>query len=179
MARGDAVTRRAALRWLAWMPLAAWAGLGARAAAQGAPGAAPRAVQRADDRCPACGMAVMDARFAAQAVTDGGRTLMYDAVECLADHRNGFAGPVPTIAVEWLADREASQAVAAVWRAADETTVLFHARLRTPMGGGLAAFASSTAAHAFAQANGLADATLLTWAEVLEQGVDRPWVRAR
>ena len=178
MGRRDVVSRRAALRWLAWAPVAAWVGLGS-AAAQGAPGASPRAVRRADDRCPACGMAVMDARFAAQAVTEGGRVLVYDAVECLADHRNGHAGPVPTVAIEWLADRNASRADLAVWRHAEESIVLFHPRLRTPMGGGLAAFATTEAAWAFAQAGNLADATLLTWAEVLEQGVDRPWVRAR
>jgi len=178
MARRDAVSRRTALRWLACVPVAAWAGLGT-AAAQGAPGPSPRPVQRADDRCPACGMAVMDARFAAQAVTDGGRTLMYDAVECLADHHNGHAGPVPTVAVEWLADRSTSRADGAVWCSAPDATVLFHPRLRTPMGGGLVAFETTAAAWAFAEANGLADGTLLTWAEVLEQGVDRPWVRAR
>jgi copper chaperone NosL len=175
MGRRDVVSRRTALRWLAWAPVAAWAGLGT-AAAQGA---SPRAVQRADDRCPACGMAVMDARFAAQAVTDGGRVLMYDAVECLADHRNGHAGPVPTIEVEWLADRGASAPDEAVWRDAEASTVLYHPRLRTPMGGGLAAFDTAAAAWAFAQASSLADPTLLSWAEVLEQGVDRPWVRAR
>jgi copper chaperone NosL len=178
MGRRDAVSRRTALRWLAWAPLAAWVGLGT-AAAQGATGATPRAVQRADDRCPACGMAVMDARFAAQAVTDGGRVLMYDAVECLADHRNGHAGPVPAIAIEWLADRGASVADGAVWRDAAASTVLFHPRLRTPMGGGLAAFETPEAAQAFAHASNLPDPTLLAWAEVLEQGVDRPWVRAR
>lgn len=178
MTRRDAVSRRTALRWLAWAPVAAWVGLGS-AAAQGATGATPRAVQRADDRCPACGMAVMDARFAAQAVTDGGRVLMYDAVECLADHRNGHAGPVPTVAIEWLADRGESAADGAVWCEAEASTVLFHPRLRTPMGGGLAAFETAEAAWAFAQASNLADPTLLSWAEVLEQGVPRPWVRAR
>jgi copper chaperone NosL len=177
MARRDVVSRRTALRWLAWAPVAAWAGLGT-AAAQGA-SPTPRAVQRADDRCPACGMAVMDARFAAQALTDGGRVLVYDAVECLADHRNGHAGPVPTLVVEWLADRQDSRADEAVWRRAEESTVLYHPRLRTPMGGGLVAFETTEAAWAFAQAGGLADGTLLSWAEVLEQGVDRPWVRAR
>jgi copper chaperone NosL len=178
MGQRDVVSRRTALRWLAWAPVAAWVGLGS-AAAQGTPGATPRAVQRADDRCPACGMAVMDARFAAQAVTDGGRVLMYDAVECLADHHNGHAGPVPTITVAWLADRHDSAADGAVWRLAEDATVLFHPRLRTPMGGGLVAFETTEAAWAFAQASNLADPTLLSWAEVLAQGVDRPWVRAR
>jgi hypothetical protein len=57
--------------------LAAFAGLllfGARAAAQPAAPEA-RAVAIGDDRCPACGMAVVDARFAAQARTEGGRII--------------------------------------------------------------------------------------------------------
>jgi copper chaperone NosL len=174
----DVVSRRAALRWLVLAPAALVAGLGA-AAAQGAAGATPRPVQRADDRCPACGMAVMDARFAAQALTDGGRTLVYDAVECMADHRNGHAGPVPVMVAAWLADRGASRADEAVWCDADTAVVVHHPRLRTPMGGALIAFETVEDANAFVATQGLAGATFLTWAETLEEGVDRPWVRAR
>jgi hypothetical protein len=68
-----------------------------------------------DDRCPACGMAVVDGRFAAQARTEGGRTLVYDAIECLADHLNGHAGEVPVVVAAWLADRVASTREVAVW----------------------------------------------------------------
>lgn len=168
------LSRRAVLRLLAMAPLALLAGLPARAATRG-----PRPVQLVDDRCPACGMAVMDARFAALAVTDGGRTLVYDAVECMADHRNGHAGPAPSVAEAYLADRAASSREEAVWCDVDDAVVLHHPRLRTPMGGGLAAFCSDDAARAFAEAQGYGEPRLLGWREVLEVGADRPWVEPR
>jgi copper chaperone NosL len=170
------LTRREALRWLLATPIVLGSGLGtgARAASP-----TPRPVQPADDRCPACGMAVMDARFAAQALTDGGRTLVYDAVECLADHLNGHAGPVATVAAAWLADRAASERGVAVWLDAAGATVLHHPRLRTPMGGGLAAFDTPAAAQAFAEEGRLDGAEPMRWDEVLARGVARPWVPAR
>ena len=172
------VARRSVVRWLAKAPLVLALAWGGATRAQPDP-APPRPVARADDRCPACGMAVIDARFAAQARDSGGRTLVYDAIECLADHRNGHAGPVPGEGPAWLADRTASSAAAAVWLPAAEAVVLHHPRLRTPMGGGLAAFADVPAALAFAEANALADATAYRWAEVLALGVPRPWVPVR
>lgn len=170
------MTRRAALRRLLALAALPWAA-GVRAQVD-APPVAPRAVALADDRCPACGMAVVDARFAAQARTDGGRTLVYDAIECLADHLNAHAGPVPVVAAAWLADRVASSTAEAAWLAADDAVLLHHPRLRTPMGGGLAAFADGEAASAFGEAQRLTAPTLLTWDEVLTLGVPRPWVPA-
>lgn len=170
------IARRSVLRWLARAPLVAAFGWGGAAAQGEAP---PRPVARADDRCPACGMAVIDARFAAQARAPGGRTLVYDAIECLADHRNGHAGPMPGDGPAWLADRTASGAADAVWLPAAEAVVLHHPRLRTPMGGGLAAFVDVPAALAFAEANALADATAYAWTEVLALGVPHPWVPVR
>lgn len=175
---GDPVARRTVLRWLVRAPfLAAVSWTAAARAQEGAP--APRAVARTEDRCPACGMAVIDARFAAQARDPGGRTLVYDALECLADHRNGHAGPLPGDGPAWLADRAASSAAEAVWLGADAAVVLHHPRLRTPMGGGLAAFADAGAADAFAAANGLDGAVAYAWSEVLELGAARPWVPVR
>ncbi|MFO8149767.1 MAG: nitrous oxide reductase accessory protein NosL [Trueperaceae bacterium] len=171
--RRPTLSRRAALRWLA-----AFTGLlvvGGRAAAQ-TTDPEPRGVAIGDDRCPACGMAVVDARFAAQARTEGGRTLVYDAIECLADHLNGHAGPVPVVSAAWLADRVASTQAASVWWPAEVATLLHHPRLRTPMGGGLAAFGDEPEALAFAEAQRLAEPSVLTWDEVLELGIPRPWV---
>jgi copper chaperone NosL len=177
------LARRSVLRWLVRAPIvAAFAGVavggGGRARAQAAP-AAPRPVARAEDRCPACGMAVIDARFAAQARDPGGRTYVYDAIECLADHRNGHAGPVPGDGPAWLADRAASTAPEAVWLPVTEAVVLHHPRLRTPMGGGLAAFATVPDALAFADAHALVGATAHAWDDVMALGVARPWVPVR
>jgi len=179
--------RRAALRWFARTVALVGLGVAAgrvvaepelRSEPEPSSGPEPRPLAFGDDRCPACGMAVVDGRFAAQARTEGGRTLVYDAIECLADHLNGHVGPVPTVVAAWLADRLASTRGNATWWPADVAVVLHHPRLRTPMGGGLAAFADLPAAAAFAEAQRLADPTVLTWDETLALGVARPWVPA-
>jgi copper chaperone NosL len=182
MTGGPPMHRRAVLRLLLLAPLVPLTLPPRVRAADGrrrSTGRQPRPVQLIDDRCPACGMAVMDARFAAQAVTDGGRTLVYDAVECMADHRNGHAGPAPTVVAEFLADRSASSHDHAVWCVAEHAVVLHHRRLRTPMGGGLAAFCDEAAARTFAEAQGYGERELMTWHEVLALGIERPWVVAR
>jgi len=147
-----------------------------RGAAEGVALPPARPVAIGEDRCPACNMAVFDARFAAQAHTLGGRVLVYDAIECLADHLAGHAGEVPLIVGAYLADRVASERGAAAWLPAEEAVLLYHPALRTPMGGGLAAFAEAEAAHAFADAGRLAEPQLLDWETVLERGLERPWV---
>ena len=176
------LTRRAFLRRAALLAVAA---VIARAVAQAgdapagrsadAPTAAPRAVALTD-RCPACGMAVLDARYAAIAATTGGRTLVYDAIECLADHLNGHAGAAPDVATAWLADRVASTREAAVWLPTETALLLHHPRLRTPMGGGLAAFPDEVSARAFADAQRLDAPELLPWSAVRERGRATPWV---
>lgn len=135
-----------------------------------------RALVIGEDRCPACNMAVIDARFAAQARTEGGRVLIYDALECLADHLAGHAGEVPRVTATHLADRRASSREHAHWLLAEDAVLLVHPALRTPMGGGLVVFAEEATAYAFADAARLPDAQLLRWAEVLERAGSRPWV---
>lgn len=138
--------------------------------------AEPQALRPGVDTCPYCSMPVIDGRFAAQGVTEGGRVLSYDAIECLLDHLAGHGPPAPTLRETWLADRAASGRDAVAWLAAEEATLLHHPRLRTPMGGGLAAFASEDEALAFAEANRLTDAATLRWAAARERAAQRPWV---
>jgi copper chaperone NosL len=134
----------------------------------------PRALRVGVDTCPYCSMAVIDGRFAAQAVLSGGRVLTYDAIECLLDHLAGHGPPPPDAAEAWLADRVASARETVAWLAAEEALLLHHPRLRTPMGGGLAAFASPADARAFAEANRLDGAETLSWDEA--RTVRDPWV---
>jgi len=138
--------------------------------------AAPRAARYGVDVCPYCNMTIIDLRFSAQVVTPTGVVFNYDAIECLADHLAGH-GPLPPVVEEaYVADREASSRESAALLNASEAYVLHHPRLRTPMGGGLAAFASKDAADAFAVAQRYPDAELLTWAAVLERAAITPWV---
>jgi len=136
----------------------------------------PRPVTFGVDVCPYCNMTVVDLRFTAQVVTPTGLVHHYDAIECLADHLMGHGPRPPEVAETYLADRAVSSRDEAAFLEVEEAVVLHHARLRTPMGGGLAAFADRAAAEEFAAAGRLAGAEYLTWREVLERGRDRPWV---
>lgn len=139
----------------------------------------PRDVDFGVDVCPFCNMPVVDGRFAAQAITEGGRILTYDAIECLLDHEAGYGPPPPVFTERWVADRLGSSMTEVSWLDAEEDAVLlFHPRLRTPMGGGLAAFLTVEDAQAFAARNLLEGAETLTWVEASERALVRPWVPA-
>lgn len=136
----------------------------------------PRALNVGVDACPYCNMPVIDGRFAAEGISEGGRTLVYDAIECLLDHEAGHGPPAPQLRERWLADRTASSRMTVAWLDAQEAVLLHHPRLRTPMGGGLAAFGTEADALAFADANRLSDARLLGWDEAAAEASALPWV---
>lgn len=136
----------------------------------------PRELKPGVDVCPYCTMAVIDGRFAAQGVSEGGRVLTYDAIECLLDHEAGHGPPPPTLRERWLSDRLASGRTSVAWLAADDAVLLHHPRLRTPMGGGLAAFVTASEAETFAASNRLSDAAILSWSEATALAAQRPWV---
>lgn len=138
--------------------------------------AAPRPTEYGVAVCPYCSMTVVDLRFAAQVITTTGQVHSYDAIECLADHLAGH-GPKPPEAAElYLANYHASHREEVTYLAAEAAVVLHHPRLRSPMGGGLAAFETAEEASAFADANRLSGASFLSWEEVLAVGGQRPWV---
>ncbi len=142
--------------------------------------AKPRPVRIGVDVCPYCFMTVVDGRFVAQVVVETGKYYNYDSIECLADHVNGYAAYGPTVRVkpkEWyLADYAASSGRKAVLKDAEKMVVVHHPRIRTPMGGGLAAFSTRAAAEAFVRAHRLKGARFYTWREILKEGKEHPWV---
>ncbi len=144
--------------------------------------AAPRPVKIGVDLCPYCFMYVIDGRFVAQVVLETGKFYNYDAIECLADHVNGYAAYGPTVRVEpkewYLADYRRSSGRKSVLIPADEAVIVYHTRIRTPMGGGLAAFRTRAEAEAFVEERRLRGARFLTWQELLQEGKEHPWVPA-
>ena len=140
------------------------------------PGPAPVAV--GSDRCPYCSMSVIDARFAAQQVTATGRVHVYDAIECLVDHVAGHGGPALTAGWCFVADYAASSRGAATLVSVHDATILHHARLRTPMGGGLVGFGDEASAADFVRERGLADAHVWSWDALVTRARERPWVPA-
>jgi copper chaperone NosL len=59
-----------------------------------------------------------------------------------------------------------------------DATVLHHPRLRTPMGGGLVAFADQAGAAAFVAERGLGEVDAWDWDALVERSRERPWVPA-
>jgi copper chaperone NosL len=88
------------------------------------------------DACDFCRMTISDRQYAAAATTSGGRSVKFDAIECLA----GWvaAQPSPPRAI-WVTDAEAPGTLIAV-----ENARFFRAASgRSPMGKGFIAVAAS------------------------------------
>jgi copper chaperone NosL len=114
---------------------AIWAALGRAPADAGAP-----AIQYGRDRCDACGMIISDARFAA-AARQGARVSRYDDIGCLARHagRELARGQ----AQGYVHDAGTEQ-----WLDAGGAAYVRSPAIRTPMGTGVAAYATPDAARA-------------------------------
>jgi copper chaperone NosL len=182
--------RRRALRRIAELLLAVAAGTVVRARAQGSGSVSAEDAARRDDdpgpgrvdvgtdRCPYCSMSVIDARFAAQQVTVNGRVHVYDAIECLVDHLAGHGGPALAAGWCFVADHAASTRTTASLVSVHAATILHHARLRTPMGGGLVGFGDEATAADFVRERGLSDVRAWSWDALVARSRERPWVPA-
>ena len=135
-----------------------------------------RPVRVGVDVCPFCNMTVIDARYAAQMVTRTGKVYSYDAIECLVDHLNGYGGPKVQPGELYAPDFASSTAKKAEERPVRELMFLYHPRIRTPMGGGLVAFARAEDADRFVAGRRLKDVRRLTWEELVAEGKEHAWV---
>lgn len=159
------VGRRTVLRTGALLlaSLAAAPMLGALAACASA---GPRPIAYGRDQCANCRMVVSDPRYAAELVTAKGRTLVFDSVECLATYlireTRDAAGGSP-----WVATHDAPATLVPAERA------LFRRVTGpgSPMGKGLTAYASPSAAGA--ETLPWADVVTLVRREGLRRGGDR------
>jgi copper chaperone NosL len=97
----------------------------------------PRPVHLGADECAHCRMAIEDTRFAAQLLTDRGRSEVFDAIECLATAiaEGTYAGE--NIHSLWVMDSVEGGA----WVRVEEAHFVHSSEIRSPMGMGVAAFA--------------------------------------
>lgn len=114
----------------------------------------PAKVHWGEDSCDHCRMVISDERFAAQVVDERGRAWKFDAVECMtafvAEREDGLSA--------WVADGPDG------WVPAREAWFVRSTAIRSPMAGGLMAFADEAEARATAGESG---GELLRWAELL------------
>jgi copper chaperone NosL len=123
----------------------------------------PETVHVDAEECVHCSMLISDRRFAAQLLNTKGKAYKFDSIECLrAFVQAGTVAAGDTHSI-WVTDSEVGDG----WVRAEDAAFLHSTQLRTPMGGGLAAFAH--AADAEQTAHELGGGHVLTWAELLAQ----------
>lgn len=96
------------------------------------------------DTCAFCGMVVSDPRFAAQVVTDTGKTYMFDAIECFVAFLAEESVPTDQVHSTWVANFDQPDQ----WLAAGDAYYLQAASLHSPMGANLLAFRTQAALDA-------------------------------
>lgn len=124
----------------------------------GTPVSGPPAIRLGLDLCDGCGMTISEARHAA-ALTDaaGERpTLLFDDIGCLARY-DARTDSTPS-GERWVHDYRTGE-----WVAISAATFVRGAAISTPMGSGVAAFASASDADGLAADRG---AERLTWERI-------------
>ncbi len=127
-------------------------------AAAGCRDAAPRTIVEGEDSCARCHMGIAELRFAAQARTTTGKVLVFDSVECLAQHVLD-AGGAPFAALHVTDFAEPGR-----WIPVQEARFLVESAIASPMGRSVAAFAAGAP---MAETTGRHGGRLVAWSDVL------------
>ena len=123
----------------------------------------PRPIDYGDDLCQMCKMVITDARYGAEIITNRGKVLTFDSIECLTD----FVRREELVAESvWVTD----MANPGTLIRAEGAYYLYSEGLRSPMGGALAAFSSENDRDHLREEKG-GDAW--TWGDVIESRAGR------
>src|SRR5690606_34121034 len=104
----------------------------------------PAALVVGGDTCAFCGMLVSDPRFAAQVVTDKGKTYLFDAIECFVAFMAEEVVPADQVHSTWVVEFDRP----GQWIPASDAYYLQAVELHSPMGANLAAFRTQAALDA-------------------------------
>jgi copper chaperone NosL len=122
----------------------------------------PQPIHLGSEECSHCRMIITDRQFAAQALNTKGRAFNFDAIECMAEWvQAGETVPAAELHSLWVMDFADSES----WVAVEDAVFLRSDEVRSPMGMGLSAHASSGSAQRYQAELG---GELLSWAQVLE-----------
>ncbi len=127
----------------------------------GCGGYAPEEIRYGTDQCDYCKMTIADQSFGSELITQKGKLLKYDSIECLAAADMVFAGKSQSVHSRWVTDyKNHGQFLDAntAWIVASE-------RQKSPMGVGLLAVASESAAQQLVDEFG---GRIVGWGEVKE-----------
>ena len=123
---------------------------------------APPEISYGRDICIECNMIISEPRFAASYRLDNGETKSFDGIGELLKHVHRM-GELPAVADAWVHDYNTKD-----WILANEASYVAGREVVTPMGHGIVAFATESAARDFASDVG---GMLMTWQELLSLDV--------
>ncbi len=123
----------------------------------------PPEIRYGRDTCAQCGMIISDPRFAAAAATGDGTMSIFDDIGDLLAYRKKNR---PEWAVIWVHDYNTQE-----WLRAEDAWYLLSPAIHSPMGWGIAAFASEEAARA---RQGELGGELLRWEELSSRELTLP-----
>ena len=106
---------------------------------------APSPIKLHKDNCDFCRMTIADGRFAAELITDKGRVYKFDEVRCMMRYAN--QNNTHNYFKKFVSDYSSNNFLI------DATTAFFiySDKVRSPMGGNFAAFASRESAEKYSQ----------------------------
>ncbi|WP_242920144.1 nitrous oxide reductase accessory protein NosL [Pontibacter liquoris] len=121
---------------------------------------APKPIAYGQVNCAHCNMTVSDSRFGAELVSAKGKVYTFDSAECLAAYLNDNPGKKKDAAYVLVTDFSNPKQLVDARKA----TFLQSAKLASPMGMSLTAFADNATAGQFRQQH---QGRLLTWEQTL------------
>ena len=98
---------------------------------------APQPIDYGKDQCALCVMAITDQRFGAELITTKGKAYKFDSIECLANY---VINEKPDYESLWVTDYERPGTLVS----ADDALFVHSDKLRSPMGGNIAAFKNAS-----------------------------------
>lgn len=116
----------------------------------------PKEINFGSDVCHFCKMTIVDKPFAAEVVNSKGKAFVYDAIECMVN--NTLADPLDAslfLVYDYINPSEFIDATNAYF--------VISNKVKSPMGGNLAAFKNKSDADKFISAN---TGILLNWTEL-------------
>ncbi|MFN3444850.1 MAG: nitrous oxide reductase accessory protein NosL [Bacteroidia bacterium] len=105
----------------------------------------PKPVKINIDQCEFCKMTITDAKYACQLATAKGRVYMFDDLKCMSNYKK--AQPQPETSKFYVADFLNPTTFLIIQNA----TLINSENIKSPMGGGIAAFANVAAAEPYIQ----------------------------
>lgn len=118
----------------------------------------PAEIHYGSDECAHCKMMITDSQFASQIVTDKGRAVKFDAIECMAAYHRNHSDELKGAKL-WVSNYDKP----GQWLLAPEAQFVKSEVVKSPMGESLLAFPTQDVAQKHLQDR---PGTLMDWEEV-------------